>query len=256
VVLQGVLGGLRVVLFKDQIGIFHATLAQLFFALLCAIALFTSRRWQSLVASVRGQPASASFVIRHSSFRWLFPAATGLILLQLILGATMRHQHAGLAIPDFPLAYGKLWPATNPDSVAAYNQQRLEVTSLNPITSAQIVLQMVHRIAAVGILAAVAALAWITSRRFGTAHALSKLSLMWLSLILLQAALGAATIWSNKAADVATLHVLGGAISLALGSLLSIFALMISTPSSVPAAATGVAASWASLRPTAAEHAG
>jgi cytochrome c oxidase assembly protein subunit 15 len=39
VVLQGVLGGLRVVLFKDAIGVFHAVLAQLFFVLLCAIAL-------------------------------------------------------------------------------------------------------------------------------------------------------------------------------------------------------------------------
>src|SRR5881394_1848811 len=45
VVLQGVLGGLRVVLFKDQIGIFHATLGQLFFVLTCSIALFTSRWW-------------------------------------------------------------------------------------------------------------------------------------------------------------------------------------------------------------------
>jgi cytochrome c oxidase assembly protein subunit 15 len=51
VVLQGVLGGLRVVLYKDAIGIFHATLAQLFFALICAIALFSSRWWQ------RGQAA-------------------------------------------------------------------------------------------------------------------------------------------------------------------------------------------------------
>src|SRR5882724_10595769 len=42
VILQGVLGGLRVVLFKDQLGIFHATLAQLFLVLMCAICLFTS----------------------------------------------------------------------------------------------------------------------------------------------------------------------------------------------------------------------
>jgi len=31
--LQGLLGGLRVVLFKDELGIFHATLAQIFFVL-------------------------------------------------------------------------------------------------------------------------------------------------------------------------------------------------------------------------------
>src|SRR6266705_268310 len=46
--LQGLLGGLRVVLFKDEIGIFHATLAQLFFVLLCVIALLTSRWWRAL----------------------------------------------------------------------------------------------------------------------------------------------------------------------------------------------------------------
>src|SRR5213594_2675189 len=45
VVLQGVLGGLRVVLFKDELGIVHATLGQLFFALTGSIALFTSRWW-------------------------------------------------------------------------------------------------------------------------------------------------------------------------------------------------------------------
>ena len=52
VVLQGILGGLRVVLDKHglgtELGIFHATIAQLFFALICSIALFASRWWQSL----------------------------------------------------------------------------------------------------------------------------------------------------------------------------------------------------------------
>src|SRR3954465_12012741 len=45
VVLQGVLGGLRVTQLKDEIGIFHAALAQLFFVLVSAIALFLSRWW-------------------------------------------------------------------------------------------------------------------------------------------------------------------------------------------------------------------
>src|SRR6202012_1361604 len=50
VVLQGVLGGLRVVLAWDNLGIFHAALAQAFFVLLCAIALVTSRWWIQLPA--------------------------------------------------------------------------------------------------------------------------------------------------------------------------------------------------------------
>ena len=216
VVLQGVLGGLRVILFKDQIGIFHATLAQLFFVLTCAIALFTSKWWMAREASEQEsrnpQPAT----------RNLFLATTVLILFQLILGATMRHQHAGLSIRDFPLAYGKLWPATDAASVAQYNANRIEITNFNPITAFQIQLQMVHRIVAMLILCAVAFCAWRAWRNFS--GPLAKLSVFWFVLILCQATLGAATILSDKAADIATAHVLVGALSLATGAMLSIIA--------------------------------
>jgi cytochrome c oxidase assembly protein subunit 15 len=214
VVLQGVLGGLRVVLYKDAIGIFHATLAQLFFALVCAIALFTSRRWQA-------PPARTPSTIKHQ-LATLFPLATVLILGQLALGAAMRHQHAGLAIPDFPLAYGKLWPAMDAAAVEHYNAQRMEITAANPIAAFQIGLQMVHRLVALAILGAVGFSAWTARRALGGRHLLSRLALGWLGLILTQALLGAATIWSNKAADIATAHVLVGALALALGAMISI----------------------------------
>ena len=45
VVAQGVLGGLRVTLKMDDLGIVHGVVGQSFFILLCAIALFTSRFW-------------------------------------------------------------------------------------------------------------------------------------------------------------------------------------------------------------------
>ncbi len=134
----------------------------------------------------------------------------------------MRHQHAGLAIPDFPLAYGKLWPAMDADSIARYNQQRIEVTAANPITAFQISLQMVHRLLAMAILGAVAYAAWFTARALGGKNYLSRMALGWLGLILTQVALGAATIWSNKAADIATAHVLVGLLSLAVGAITSI----------------------------------
>jgi heme a synthase len=221
VVLQGVLGGLRVVLFKDQIGIFHAALAQLFFALVCAMALFTSRwwleRWLSTSRDANEAAERAGLEI-GTPLRWLFLATTILIFLQLILGASMRHQHAGLAIPDFPLAYGKLWPAMDVEAVAAYNARRLEVTTANPITAAQIILQMVHRLMAVVILVCAGALAWRATRsNRRAAFPLRQLTFFWLGLILLQAGLGAWTIWSQKAADVATAHVLVGALSLVTG---------------------------------------
>jgi heme a synthase len=221
VVLQGVLGGLRVVLYKDAIGILHATLAQLFLVLLCAIALFTSRWWQGKASKVADQGRAVEDYFLDK-LRCLLVGTTGLILVQLILGAAMRHQHAGLAIPDFPLAYGTLWPAMDSASVATYNQHRIEVLSVNPITALQIGLQMTHRIVALLILGAVASCVWTSRRALGGENILTKLALVWLGLILTQVLLGAATIWSDKAADIATGHVLVGALSLALGVIVSI----------------------------------
>ncbi|HEX5220786.1 MAG TPA: COX15/CtaA family protein [Verrucomicrobiae bacterium] len=217
--LQGLLGGLRVVLDAQLVadvrlgtafGIVHGCLGQAFLVLLCVIALFTSGWWRERSKVQQGTSPMEAVTGR------LFLAATILIFLQLMMGATMRHQHAGLAIPDFPLAYGKLWPDTSAEAVAGYNQQRVEITAANAITSFQIWLQMLHRIMAVGILVAVAAVVWAT-RRFDAAVSLRRLAMAWLGLILVQVALGAWTIWSNKAADVATAHVLVGALSLVTG---------------------------------------
>ena len=154
----------------------------------------------------------------------IFLATTILIFGQLILGATMRHQHAGLSIRDFPLAYGKLWPATDPASVALYNEHRVEIMNYNPITAFQIQLQMVHRVVAVLILCAVAFCAGKAWQKFSWRNPITKLATVWLGLILCQVALGAATVLSGKAADIATAHVLLGALSLATGAMLSIIA--------------------------------
>src|ERR1700690_499825 len=48
VVAQGVLGGLRVTKHMDNLGIFHGVIAQSFFVLTCAIALFTSGAWEQI----------------------------------------------------------------------------------------------------------------------------------------------------------------------------------------------------------------
>jgi heme a synthase len=53
VILQGVLGGLRVTLLKDEIGIFHALLAQAFLGMLVVITLATSKSWTRLVGTAR-----------------------------------------------------------------------------------------------------------------------------------------------------------------------------------------------------------
>ncbi|MEI9961989.1 MAG: COX15/CtaA family protein [Limisphaerales bacterium] len=217
VIAQGILGGLRVTMHMDSLGIFHATIAQIFLLLMCALAIFTSQFWAKLVASELK-------INVPSHLRTIVLATTILIFIQLIIAATMRHEHAGLAISDFPLAYGKVWPAMDADSVALYNQQRVEVTEQNPITAFQIGLQMAHRIVALAIAILIAACMWLVWRKLGGKDSLTKLAIFWFVLILAQIGLGAWTIWSNKAADVATLHVMVGALSLVTGALWCIIA--------------------------------
>jgi cytochrome c oxidase assembly protein subunit 15 len=100
----------------------------------------------------------------------------------------------------------------------------MESTAVNPITSFQIGLQMAHRIVAALILVAVAFCAWGGHGAGDGNLNLHKLARVWFLLILSQAFLGAATIWSNKAADIATAHVVIGALSLAMGAILTILA--------------------------------
>ncbi len=209
VALEGTLGGLRVVLKEDQIGIFHGCLAQALFVAVSLIALFTSRWW------IEAQPATMP-----SKWTGYVLAVTALIFVQLTLGATMRHEHAGLSITDFPTAYGQVWPKTDAASIAAYNQQRLENHQV-ATTSLSINLQMFHRVGAVLITLAILGAMTAMWRMKGSAPMLRRWSAVWTGLLVVQVTLGALTIWTNKAADVATSHVAVGALTLVCGALLT-----------------------------------
>jgi cytochrome c oxidase assembly protein subunit 15 len=219
VLIQGTLGGLRVTLFKDEIGIVHGTIAQLFFMLICSLALVTSRFWRRISEL---QIASANGV------RGLFLKVTLVILLQLILGASMRHQHAGLAVPDFPLAYGKVWPPADSEFVAKVNQERMDPRGFNDITAGGIHLHMTHRVLALTILGLVVWCCVSVRRVRERPELLVRGADFWLGLICLQAILGASTVWSNKSAEIATLHVVMGAFCLVWGGLLTIVAFRVS----------------------------
>jgi cytochrome c oxidase assembly protein subunit 15 len=223
---QGLLGGLRVVLDAHVFagtrmgvwfGVLHGVLAQAFLVLMAVMVLFTTRNWTT------GEGLQPVVPLNRHLLR-LLVLTTGVIVVQLILGAIMRHQHAGLAIPDFPLAYGRVWPDLSPEAVDVYNRQRLETVALNPITAAQIGLQMAHRLLAVVIVGLVV---WCGVRLRAAAppgHELRRLAGVWMVLVALQFGLGAWTLWSNKAADIASLHVVCGALTLVTGGLLCVVA--------------------------------
>ena len=214
VILQGILGGLRVTMLKDQIGIFHACLAQAFLGLLVLIAITTTKSWQ--------RPPQNSTVLngqvskRLSSLRLIAITTTILIYVQLALGATMRHQHKDLAILDFPTANGLWIPDTSAPALAKINVWR-DARALSDVDAFQIWLQMAHRFIAVVIGAAVIVFCMRALRYAPEIGALRRLSIGWAILFCVQFTLGAWTIWSNKAADIATTHVAVGAIMLSFG---------------------------------------
>jgi cytochrome c oxidase assembly protein subunit 15 len=217
VVFQGVLGGMRVVFDRyglgTELGIFHAAFAQLFFLLVCSITLFTSPAWNR--ATTSEIDSSTAMQLRR-----LFAATTVLIFLQVILGAAMRHQHAGLAVPDFPLAYGKIWPATDDAAIHAYNAHRVETNGELPITAGQVVLHMLHRFTAYAALLAIVGCMIVAFRSTPRGSALRKFSSLWLSVALVQVALGILTILSQRKVDVTTAHVAIGAVTFTLGGIL------------------------------------
>ena len=89
-----------------------------------------------------------------------------------------------------------------------------------PTNALFIWVQMTHRALAVFILAGVIAV----FQRAATAsrlRATKSWSSAWLALVIAQVALGAWTIWSDKAADIATTHMALGALILLFGVLFS-----------------------------------
>jgi heme a synthase len=222
VIVQGVLGGLRVTMLKDELGIFHGCLAQSFLCLLVFIGIACSRVWHRLPGS-------------HSApLLWLPVITTALIFVQLALGATMRHQHRDLAILDFPLAYGQVIPDTGEQRLATINQWRT-MQALSEVEPSHIWLQMAHRIGAVVIAATVIWYALAIRRTASPPRILLTLSSLWVFFLAIQITLGAWVIWTNKAADVATAHVAIGATMLALG--VSIWSITVRTGSTAPAGA-------------------
>ena len=209
VILQGVLGGLRVTMLKDEIGIFHACLGQGFLGLLVVIALVTTKFWRSLLNVVVAPKKIASITK-------LAITITLAIYAQLALGATMRHQHRDLAILDFPTANGAWIPNTSATALARINAWR-DARGWSDVDAFQIWLQMAHRFVAFIIAVAVVAFSLRVWRDANGVPALKRLSILWVALVACQLTLGAWTIWSNKAADVATAHVAVGAIMLSFG---------------------------------------
>jgi cytochrome c oxidase assembly protein subunit 15 len=198
VVFQGLLGGLRVLLDQQNtlsednfvatvFRVAHGVTAQIYLCVLVAIAVAVTRSWILRNAGLRAEPSAT---LRRAGI-----TACVVVIVQLVLGAIMRHNGAGLAIPTFPLTpEGSLVPET---------------------WSFAIGIHFAHRAWAVVV---AVALAFFAGRLWGARHlgrVLPVGAVALMGLLAIQVFLGALVIWKLRNPHAATMHVLTGAFLLA-----------------------------------------
>ena len=183
VIVQGLLGGLTVLLkLPVAVSAAHAVTAQFFFLLIVFITLALSRGWNDTSRPL--SPVS-------SSLPWLSALTTGAIMMQLVLGAIMRHLEAALVIPDFPLVYGGLWP---------------------PAFTTEVAFHYAHRVGAVIILGLVIGTFW-AMLRLPAPHRAVVMKPVSLSLVLVvaQIVMGGLIIWTERHMHPTNTHLVLGA---------------------------------------------
>jgi cytochrome c oxidase assembly protein subunit 15 len=191
VVLQGLLGGITVLFFlPPAVSIGHAGLAQIFFCLTITMALVTSPGWKNAV-----QPVDDPMLRRVAAF------TTGLVYTQIIVGATMRHNAAGLAIPDFPLVFGHLIP---------------------PVWNAKVAINFAHRVGALLVTLSILATSSHVLYHHPRRRELTRPAVLLLGLVCVQVTLGAFVVWSGKNPVINTAHVVNGAAVLATSLVLTL----------------------------------
>jgi cytochrome c oxidase assembly protein subunit 15 len=126
---------------------------------------------------------------------------TSVVYVQILLGATMRHTGAGLAIPDFPLAFGHLVP---------------------PMWDAKIAIHFAHRVGAAAVTLLVLATAGHVFFHHGRRAELRRPAILLLVLLALQITLGALTVLSQKQFLINSLHVVNGALVLVTSLVLTL----------------------------------
>ena len=215
VLAQAALGGITVLFFlPTAVSVSHAALAELFLCLVVTLAVTTSTAWRQTRGGVEA-PAGLTATTRLATM------TSVLVFVQILLGAVMRHSGAGLAIPDFPLAFGRLIP---------------------PSFDFPIAIHFSHR---VGALTVAAAVLWLATRILRTAGGRRSLwipaSAMGL-LVGLQVTLGALVVLTGKAVVPNTAHVATGATLLAISVVLSLFSWRWTWSAPAKAGAVGVLA--------------
>ena len=212
VILQGILGGMTV-LYQLPVSIssFHAVLAQSFLCLTIFIAYMLSKE-----SSKRKEEGAGDKKIFKKS---VFVAA--LIFIQLIIGAVMRHSGSGLAVLDFPTMGGEWLPTFSATMLETLNTMRAKA-NLYPISNSHAAIHIAHRIFAVLVSLAVIGLVVVVGKSAYRDSKVNKLTGFILSLVIVQFLLGVVAVLSVRSPIPTSIHVVCGALLLALTFFLSL----------------------------------
>ena len=184
VITQGVLGGITVLWYlPDPISIAHASLAEIVFCLTTTIALVTSPGWRKRYA--QHGPAPDDRVLQRVAMVTL-----AIVYVQIVVGATMRHTGAGLAIPDFPWMFGHLIPDHWDPKIAIH---------------------FAHRVGALCVTLMLLATTGHVFAHHRSRPELLRPSILLLVLVSVQITLGALTVLSHKEYVINSFHVVTGA---------------------------------------------
>lgn len=211
VILQGVLGGLTVLfLLPTPISVAHGMLAQSFLCLTASIALFTSEWWKRNVTVERKREGY--------SIQLFTLGATIAVFIQLAFGALMRHTSSGLAVPDFPLAYGQVLPALSPGAMTEYNRillnDGIKWPGDLPVQAYQIIIHLLHRYWAYIVSFLVILSGYKIVRTIWLPNVIRRNGKILLFVVAIQFVLGVVTVLTHKEVIVTTVHVAMGALTL------------------------------------------
>ena len=217
VIFQGILGGLRVVLVNLDLAMVHGCFAQAFFCLTALMAVMSSRWWIEAPDLKTAHDGDAGRRLVRAGM-----LTVAIVYCQLIVGAVMRHEGAGLAVPDLPFIYGKLVPPTTQAQLDSINSLRAWKLNLPPVTLPQIWLHYLHRIGALIVSITILGLALHVFLFHRHRTKLVRLAAFLLVALAAQLVLGLATVYYRKPADVASAHVAVGALVLVTSFVLTV----------------------------------
>lgn len=213
VILQGSLGGITVLFFlPTAISVSHAILGQTFFLLTLFAAYSFSEELQSRkTSSTHAVPASP--MLKTAIF------FLGVVYAQLFLGALMRHTGSGLAVYDFPLMAGSIWPTFDASMLGEINSWRFD-QGLDPVNLNQVIIHMLHRAGAVLVVFGALVLTRVARQHSAQNKKILGLVIVIDTLILVQILLGGIAVWTQKSPYPTSYHVITGAGILGLAALL------------------------------------